>query len=206
MGKRLATWWLLLLLPALAVHAGERGYYFDDADSERGLASHSVNALFQDRPGFIWIATDSGLHRYDGYGYQRFDHSAAPNASLPDSVITAIAQDSDGRRLWIGTHSHGLTAIDAVSGKAIATSQLGVGQPTRRDEISALIVDDRGLWIGTHAGIEHMDAVTAQRRELCHFAGGVTTQLGSVSGTGAPLVSGFARANDGSMWCATSAG
>ena len=60
MGKRLATWWLLLLLPALAVHAGERRYYFDDADSERGLASHSVNAIFQGRTGFIWIATDSG--------------------------------------------------------------------------------------------------------------------------------------------------
>ncbi len=167
MGKRLALWWLLLLLPALAVHAGERRCYFDDADSERGLASHSVNALFQDRTGFIWIATDSGLHRYDGYGYQRFDHSAAPNASLPDSVITAIAQDSDGR-LWIGTHSHGLTAIDAASGKTVAASQAGAGQSTRRDEISALLLDDRGLWIGTHAGI--------------------------------------ARASDGSMWAATSAG
>src|SRR5262249_10489026 len=65
---------------------------------------------------------------------------------------------------------------------------------------------DRGLWIGTHAGIELMDTATGQRRELFHFPGGVATQLGSVSGTGAPLVNGFARANDGSIWCATSAG
>ena len=39
-----------------------------------------------------------------------------------------------------------------------------------------------------------MDPATGNRRELFHFAGGVTTQIGSVSGSGSPLVSGFARA------------
>ncbi|HEX4482139.1 MAG TPA: two-component regulator propeller domain-containing protein, partial [Rudaea sp.] len=195
MGKRLATWWwLLLLLPAFAVHAGERRYYFDDADSERGLASHSVNAIFQDRTGFIWIATDSGLHRYDGYGYQRFDHSVAGSASLPDSVITAIAQDGDGR-LWVGTRSHGLTAIDAASGKILSNSQVDTAKPSQRDVVSALLFDDRGLWIGTHAGIELMDTSTGRRRELYHFLGGMATQVGA-----------FARAADGTIWSATSAG
>ncbi len=195
MGKRLATWWwLLLLLLAFAVHAGERRYYFDDADSERGLASHSVNAIFQDRTGYIWIATDSGLHRYDGYGYQRFDHSVAGSASLPDSVITAIAQDGDGR-LWVGTRSHGLTAIDSTNGRILSTSQVDAAKPSQRDVVSALLFDDRGLWIGTHAGIELMDATNGRRRELYHFVGGA-----------APQVGGFARAADGTIWCATSAG
>jgi diguanylate cyclase (GGDEF)-like protein/PAS domain S-box-containing protein len=194
MGKRLATWWLLALLPAFAVHAGERRYYFDDADSERGLASHAVNAIFQDKAGLIWIATDSGLHQYDGYAYQRFDHSAAPSASLPDSVITAVTQDGDGR-LWVGTRSHGLTAIDAANGKAVSTSQIGTAQPSRRDEVSALLFDDRGLWIGTHAGIELMDPASGTRRELFHFSDGT-----------APQVGGIARAADGTVWCATSAG
>ena len=194
MGKRLATWWLVLLLPALAAHAGERRYYFDDADSERGLASHSVNAIFQDRAGFVWIATDGGLHRYDGYGYQRFDHSAASSSPLPDSVITALAQD--GRdRLWIGTNSHGLTAIDAGNGKIVATSQIGASQPSRRDEVDALLFDDRGLWIGTRAGVELMDTATGNRRELFRFSGGRP-----------PLVGGFARTGDGAVWCATSTG
>ena len=194
MGKRLATWWLVLLLPALAAHAGERRYYFDDADSERGLASHSVNAIFQGRTGFIWIATDGGLHRYDGYGYQRFDHSAASSAPLPDSVITAIAQDSRDR-LWIGTNSHGLTAIDPSNGKIVSVSQIGTSQPSLRDEVNALLFDDRGLWIGTRAGVELMDAATGNRRELFRFSGDRT-----------PLVGGFARAGDGAVWCATSAG
>src|ERR1700685_2136992 len=111
MGKRLAAWGLVLLLFAVSAQASERRYYFDDADSERGLASHSVNAIFQDRAGFIWIGTESGLHQYDGYAYQRFEHASNDPASLPDSVITAITEDSHSR-LWVGTNTHGVAAID----------------------------------------------------------------------------------------------
>ncbi len=197
MGKRLAVWWLALLSLSISIsgQASERRYYFDDADSERGLASHSVNAIFQDRAGFIWIATESGLHQYDGYGYRRLDHSAGNVASLPDSVVTSITQDGHDR-LWVGTNTHGIAAIEAATGKVVATSLIGVLQSSRRDLIGALMFDSaRGLWIGTRDGIEVMDVDSGQRRELYKFPAGST-----------PLVYSFALGADGSMWCATTAG
>lgn len=195
MGKRLARWWLVLLLLAISVQASERRYYFDGADSERGLASHSVNAIFQDRAGFIWIGTDSGLHQYDGYSYQRFEHASRDSASLPDSVIMAITQDAHNR-LWVGTNTHGIAAIDTATSTVVSTSLIGVAQSSRRDVVGALMFDPgRGLWIGTSAGIEIMDPDDGKRREIFHF-----------SGSGTAFVEGFALAADGTMWCATTSG
>jgi len=195
MGKRLAAWGLVLLLFAVSAQASERRYYFDDADSERGLASHSVNAIFQDRAGFIWIGTESGLHQYDGYAYQRFEHASNDPASLPDSVITAITEDSHSR-LWVGTNTHGVAAIDTATGKVVSTSLIGSAQSSRRDLIGSVMFDaGRGLWIGTSAGVEIMDTDSGKRREVFHFP----VDAGA-------FVEGFALAADGTMWCATTSG
>ncbi|MEP6485037.1 MAG: EAL domain-containing protein [Rudaea sp.] len=196
MGKTLAVGWLVLLLLALGVQASERRYYFDDADSEHGLASHSVNALYQDHVGYMWIATDSGLHQYDGYRFRRFEHESNNDATLPDSVVTSVAEDNHGR-LWAGSNARGLAALDLVSGKVVATSLIGDAQASRRDLITALMFDPaRGLWIGTNAGIEIMDPESRVRREVFHFDGEDAVQR----------VSGFTLAPDGTLWSATSIG
>ncbi|MBS0487603.1 MAG: hypothetical protein JSS13_09690, partial [Proteobacteria bacterium] len=77
-----------------AGHASERRYYFDEIGGDRKLVSHDVTALFQDRTGYLWLGTQSGLQRYDGYNYHLFRHVPDDPESLPDSFITAIAQDA----------------------------------------------------------------------------------------------------------------
>ena len=196
-GRWLARVWLppLLLFLAIAAHASERRNYFDNVDSEGGLASHSVTALLQDRTGYLWIATQGGLHRYDGYRYALYQHVANDPASLPDSYVTALAEDGHGR-LWVGSMTRGLAALDPAIGKVVATSQIGAMQARPRDDISALAFDSaRGLWIGTAAGIELMDVDSGKRRELFRFPAGAGGRVFD-----------FARAADGTLWAATSAG
>lgn len=64
-----------------------------------------VNALLQDRQGFIWFGTNKGLFRFDGTDVKRY----TKRDSLADNQVTAIAQDSAGR-IWTG-HANGMLSI-----------------------------------------------------------------------------------------------
>src|SRR5687768_2882793 len=82
-----------LLGAGIAPDAGAltRDYYFERLGSDRGLGQNTVNALAQDAHGFVWVATQGGLHRYDGQRYVQYRHDPRDPASLPDSYVTALA-------------------------------------------------------------------------------------------------------------------
>ena len=66
-------------------------------------------------PGFIWIGTQDGLNRYDGYEFKVYKHDPDDENSLSENIITALHQDRDGM-LWIGTQKGGLNLFDPVAG------------------------------------------------------------------------------------------
>src|SRR5690606_946497 len=115
MAQRLA-WWFLLLL-ALPATAARVDYYFQQLDGDPGLAQNTVNALLQDAHGFVWIATQGGLHRYDGYGFELFQHGADQPDGIPDSFVTALASGPDADTLFVGTNTHYVAALDLGSGR-----------------------------------------------------------------------------------------
>src|SRR6202167_5676519 len=63
-----------------------------------GLGNLSVNCLLQDRSGFLWIGTESGLYQYDGSRFWRIGEKEG----LPSAFVRALTLDRDGR-LWVGT-------------------------------------------------------------------------------------------------------
>ena len=66
-----------------------------------------INCILQDRTGFLWLGTQSGLNRYDGYRFQVYHPDPADPASLPHDLVLALAEDPSGD-LWIGTEGGGL--------------------------------------------------------------------------------------------------
>jgi diguanylate cyclase (GGDEF)-like protein len=62
------------------------------------IGNLAVTCLLQDRAGFIWMCTESGLYRHDGVGFQRF----GTNAGIDSITIRSALEDSGGA-LWIGT-------------------------------------------------------------------------------------------------------
>src|SRR5271156_2981366 len=62
-----------------------------------GLGNLSVNCLLQDRSGFLWIGTESGLYQYDGSRFWQFGEKEG----LPSGFVRALSLDRDGR-LWVG--------------------------------------------------------------------------------------------------------
>jgi ligand-binding sensor domain-containing protein len=59
-------------------------------------------AILQDRQGFLWLGTEGGLDRYDGYEVRRYIYDRNRPDELPSSWASTLAEDASGT-LWIGT-------------------------------------------------------------------------------------------------------
>lgn len=78
---------------------------------EDGLPSNSVNDAYKDSRGYLWLATDNGISRYDGYYFNNF----TGKSNLPSNIVKCIFEDSNGR-IWFGT-LNGLAYYDYADGK-----------------------------------------------------------------------------------------
>ena len=80
-----------------------------------GLSQGSVNCILQDSRGFVWIGTQDGLNRFDGYACKVYKHDPADPRTVNDNWVLTIAEDSAGT-LWIRTlNSPMLNRFDRVS-------------------------------------------------------------------------------------------
>lgn len=133
---------------------------FEQISLDQGLSQSVVNVIMQDSQGFIWVGTDDGLNRYDGYNFKIFKPDANNPFSISDRTITAIVEDANGI-LWIGTRAGGLNRYDPVSGNFTQYFQNSVeSQSIASNQISALALDDGGLWVGTNKGLDFLDFET----------------------------------------------
>lgn len=95
--RGLALGWLALVLSLWASPAGGR-YGFRVYEHPDGLEDLVIRDLLQDRAGFLWIATHTGLYRFDGRDFRRYTTSDG----LADNWITNLAEDAHGV-LWVAT-------------------------------------------------------------------------------------------------------
>jgi diguanylate cyclase (GGDEF)-like protein len=130
---------------------------------EDGLAQSSVQAITQDRQGYMWFGTEDGLQRYDGYDFQTFHHDPEQPGSLADDYVTALAVGVHDE-LWIGTGEQGLDLLEP-GGTRFIHYQHDSTNPASltSNNVFALLVDTGGyLWVGTADGLDRMDGATGQ--------------------------------------------
>ena len=132
-----------------------------------GLRSDLVRAISQDIGGYVWIATDQGLHRFDGFQTIHYARNPDSPTSLPSDQLTALATSRGSNAnangpLWIGTSSSGLARFSPASGEAIWLRKgSNKGENLLSDQITSLgISEDRFLWIGTEAVLNVMTPAT----------------------------------------------
>lgn len=133
-----------------------RRVQFDRLLVEQGLSQGSISALLQDSRGFLWIGTDDGLNRFDGYEFLVFRPDPSGGQSLASNSITALGEDADGH-IWIGTAGSGYQSYDPDTRKFIShplTSSDGTS--LAGSLITVVFPDRRGrVWIGTDAAGLH---------------------------------------------------
>ena len=107
-------------LPALSAPPMQ----FTRLAAEDGLSQGAVMAMLEDSQGFLWLGTEDGLDRYDGYEVRRYVHDRTQSRSLPDNWVSTLAQDRTGT-LWIGTAGGGVVGRNPNTGALV---RLGVGR------------------------------------------------------------------------------
>ncbi|WP_052380131.1 MULTISPECIES: ATP-binding protein [unclassified Pseudoalteromonas] len=115
---------------------------------ESGLSQVTVNAITQDKTGFMWFGTQTGLNRFDGYEFVQYRATPASKNHLAGNFITAL-QSCDENGLWIGTTS-GLSLYDINTG--LFRSFIKSFNPTiPSDNVQKIICSKEHIFVGTQA-------------------------------------------------------
>ena len=131
-----------------------------------GLIQGSVQAITQDRHGFMWFGTQQGLNRYDGVNFKTYLNDPQDPHSLPSNWIWDLFVDAEGR-LWVGTHEGGLALYDE---EIDGFHQYGEEHAQVRD----IAEDPDGiLWLAMN---EDGAATFDPNTEEVHFVTGPTTE------------------------------
>jgi len=125
-------------------------YSFKRYDQDSGLPDQSIRTLLQDRSGFLWIATDNGLHRYDGHGFRSY----TKEDGLPGAQVEALYQTPDGA-IWAAT----IPGLGRLKGERFEPVDIG-----GKRGAGALASDSSGrLYVGTWSGLVALSTPTSPK-------------------------------------------
>ncbi len=136
------------------------GISFEHIPIQHGQFQLAVTSILQDQQGFIWIGTNEGLHRYNGYKFTSFVHDPDNPNGLKDEFIRTIYEDRSGN-IWVGTNTGGLFLFD----KSLETfEQFPTSVPGMASGPGSIWVihqDQTGsIWLGTHQGLIKLNTET----------------------------------------------
>ena len=89
----------LFLIQVLAQNIDLKFHKFNQS---QGLSQVTISCIVQDKKNFIWIGTQDGLNKFDGYKFKVFKNDRNDSLSLPNNSITGLFCDNKNR-IWIGT-------------------------------------------------------------------------------------------------------
>ena len=159
--KRIVSYIIVFFAVLMEVQAQMGHFYF----SER-FTSGLVNKVCQDQYGYIWVGTEYGLNRFDGYRFTPFLHHQNDPGSLGNNDISSMFCDSEGR-LWVGT-AKGLDRYDYTTGQFVHYPFEGNVSP----RVSCITQCDKGQLFVATAGY---GLFKLQDEQLAYVEDGYTT-------------------------------
>jgi len=124
---------------------------FQTLTQEDGLSQGSVNAIAQDKQGFLWFATQEGANRYDGYGFTTFRSNTDDPSSLGHNWVKTIAVAESGE-LVFGTLGGGISFYVPEENRFSTRSKSSGNFPVDR-VLTITPAKDGGYWVGSYAGL-----------------------------------------------------
>lgn len=148
---------------SLVALAGETPVvHFNHLPPAAGLSQSVVLDIAQDDQGFLWLATQDGLNRFDGYEFKVYKDDPADPQSLLGNFIASVTKAPTGE-LWTGAGDGGLNRYDPRTGQFTAyTHNPDDPNSLSEDSISGVDVDHQGLvWVATNnRGLNRLDPTT----------------------------------------------
>ncbi|MBI3172372.1 MAG: PAS domain S-box protein [Chloroflexi bacterium] len=189
----------LLVQPASAKEAGATLYpgvslRFEHLTIDDGLSQSAGLALLQDSQGYLWIGSQDGLNRYDGYHITQFKHDPENPDTLGFNSIIELYESSDGF-LWIGTWGGGLDRYDPHTGKF---SHYRPGDDPSSAVVTAIVEVDGALWVGSLGGLSRFDLKSGSFTPY-------PSDPADPSTLSSNAISAIVPAEDGQLWVGTGA-
>ena len=150
--------------------AAVRPLYFEHLTVRDGLSMRTVNSILQDSVGYVWLATESGLDRYDGYSIREYRRQRGALHGLASDYIWSIAEDAGGD-LWLATDGGGVARwVRKTDQFQQFRHDPQLPQSLASDAVRSLVIDARGqVWVGTKdKGLDVLDPKSGESRHYRH--------------------------------------
>ena len=136
--------------PALPLISTPQSYTFNEIKHHNGSSIRNVRDLLQDQRGYIWMASDHGLIRYDGHDFKIFRHSPNDDNSIVDNELLSVYMLGD-TLLCVGA-VHGVSLIDIRNEKIRNIENDTEGKPV--NYVDDFYVDTNGkIWLAGLDGL-----------------------------------------------------
>ncbi|MBP1693362.1 MAG: signal transduction histidine kinase, partial [Chloroflexi bacterium] len=170
---------------------------FDKLTIEDGLSQNAILSILQDSQGYLWIGTQDGLNRFDGYDFTVFKHEIHNPDSLSHNSILSMLEDSQGM-LWFGTWGGGLNRYDPRSGQFVRYQHDTQNPDSLANDLVTVLYEDsaRRLWIGTAGGLDELDRQTGK---FIHH----TSRPGDPHSLSSNVISSILEDPQGKLWIGT---
>lgn len=147
---------------------------FKNITLEDGLSQSTVQAIFQDSKGYIWLGTNDGLNRYNGYDMKVYKNDDS-DESISDNYILNINEDKEGN-VWVAT-CYGLTRIN-INSKEVKNyyNSKEHGNLSHYYTSSILITENNDILVGTSDGINLYDSKSDSFKRILYKDDILTSQ------------------------------
>ncbi|MGL5315750.1 MAG: ligand-binding sensor domain-containing protein, partial [Peptostreptococcaceae bacterium] len=122
---------------------------FNNINIEKGISQSTIEVIYQDRNGYIWLGTNDGLNRYNGYDFKIYNYEEGQN-SISHNGITDIIEDQEGN-IWVGT-VQGVNKINTLTEEIINYTEHNNGiKSENTSEIK--VTKENNILVGTYDGL-----------------------------------------------------
>jgi signal transduction histidine kinase/ligand-binding sensor domain-containing protein/DNA-binding response OmpR family regulator len=191
---------ILFLFFFHSIYSQNSDFTFDNIPINENMSTY-IHCILQDRDGFLWFATNSGLYRYDGYSFLSYTHEPDDTLSLIDNKLTILYEDKLDN-IWVGTWN-GFEKLDFIRGTFTYyhyTPNSSARFPETYNNVWAICSDRNNmLWIGTSSCLLKFNP---KKEEFTCFQYN-STDPGSISHYS---VYSIFEDKEGSLWIGTRAG
>ncbi len=148
MKKQFSILALLFLMSIVSLSFGQF-YELSRFADNNGLPTRIVRGVFQDNEGFLWVAGNNGLFRFDTKQFKSYYSALKDTTGLRGNKINIVTQSSDNK-VWVGTDK----GLHYIENDHIIYKQLLENPKDDENYILSIYEDkDQNLWVGTYGGL-----------------------------------------------------
>lgn len=135
-------------------YAQSKNLIFNNINIEQGISQSTIEAIFQDSEGYIWLGINDGLNRYNGYEFKIYNYEEYQN-SISHNGITDITEDKYGN-IWVNTVS-GVNKINKKTEKISNYTEIN-GKIKEDSTTEIIVTKDNNILVGTYEGLNIYNA------------------------------------------------